>query len=362
MIPSNRVKSSITLMPTVYSLSACTSAAFDNGGDDDKHCDDDDDDEVGDGVVVGVGRNNDNDNDARLMTTTGSSSSSSSSTPTPTPTPRNPKLRHQVSSCRSVVLSDPAVSSSPSLPHYNQHQQHQRTVLSSSSIPDARVNLVHPHSFHLWHLHVFSLPHNAIRAELIDLCAMLHSLLSHPSPPLHLLREWYPYFHGFLSTYLTLEQTVLLPWVYLGVEDARILAFRDAMAPDHVLIGQLLDELTNVLTLTKSRPTSFTLPLLLRAVRDLVNPLLVYLDREERVLPNLIQARNCRVEAGNVERVMAKSLDVGLLLRWVPSRSQRVKLRMKFLSVPDLVSGFCQSRVKTARHLAIVRSIVRHPQ
>lgn len=247
------------------------------------------------------------------------------------------------------------------------------------SLPAARVHLVHPHSHHLWHLHLLSLPHNAIRAELIDLCAMLHSIstsstsLSSSShtvtttnsspnhqlqlqhPHFHLLREWFPLFRLFIMAYLDFETAILFPWVYAGVSDPPLLTFRQSMAPDRELITHLLLEVSNALTLT--------LPLLVRAVKDLVDLLLDYLKREQRVLPNLIQGRRTRQEAVNVERVMARQLDVALLLRWVPGRSNRMKLRVRFgwSGGGGNVGGngwWGHSRRKTSRHLAIVRTIV----
>lgn len=232
---------------------------------------------------------------------------------------------------------------------------------SPLTLPAARVHLVYPDPHHLWYLHVLSLPHNAIRAELIDLCAMLHSLAASPAPALHLLRDWFTHFRTFLTSYLDFEDAVLLPWIYTGVDDPRLLDFRRSMASDRVAISQLLDELANALSLISSRPIAQVLPLLVRAVRNLVAPILSYLEREQRVLPNLIQARHSRSDALNVERVMAKRLDLGLLLRWVPSLSQRLKLRLKLITLAEAPQLFCYCRSLTARHLSIVRTIVMAP-
>lgn len=255
-------------------------------------------------------------------------------------------------------------------------QQHQatqpkalRAPLSSTfapsasplTLPAARVHLVYPDPQHLWHLHVLSLPHNAIRAELIDLCAMLHSLATSSAPALHLLREWFAHFRTFTTAYLDFEDAVLLPWAFTGVEDPRLLDFRRSMAPERVVISQLLDELANALSLISSRPIAQIFPLLVRAVRNLVGPILSYLEREQRVLPNLIQARRTRSDALNVERVMAKRLDLGLLLRWVPSLSQRLKIRFKLITLSEAPQLFCYCRSLTARHLSIVRAVVTAP-
>lgn len=236
------------------------------------------------------------------------------------------------------------------------------TAAPGLALPAARVHLVYPDPHNLWHLHVLSLPHNALRAELIDLCAMLHALCASAGPPFHLLQEWFTHFASFVLAYLEFEDSVLMPWAYAGVDDARLVDFRHSIAPERALIAHLVDELANALSLATTRPAADVLPLLVRAVRDLVGPVLSYLEREQRVLPNLIQARRTRNDAVNVERVMAKRLDVGLLLRWVPSRSYRLKLRFKLLTLVDMPAFLRPWRSQTARHLAIVRIIVGIPQ
>lgn len=249
--------------------------------------------------------------------------------------------------------SSPATHSIPFNPSIHAHP--------SLTLPSAFVHLVHPNRHQLWYLHVVSLPHNAIRAELIDLCAMLQAISMDTNPPFHLLQQWYPPFRSFVLSYLAFEHTDLLPWVYAGVDDQQLLDIRNDMVPDRALISHLLDELANALTLVSTRPLPYILPLLIRAVRDLVTPVLSYLDREEHILPNLIHAHRSKFEAVNVERLMANRLDIGLLLRWVPHRSRRMSLRFKYLSISDFIAYFFRGRIHTIRHLSIVRSIVGPP-
>lgn len=260
------------------------------------------------------------------------------------PSQSHPKLPESTSSLDEDRATAIPASSSGSLP-----------------LPSARVPLVHHHRKKLWYQHVLSLPHNAIRAELIDLCAMLDSLNNDPKPSFNLLQQWYQLFRSFLSSYLAFEHTVLLPWVYAGVDDERLIDFERSMVPERALIAHLLDELANALTLVSSRPLQCIMPVLIRAVTDLVTPLLSYLRSEQRVLPNLINARRSRLEAVNLERLMLNQMDVGLLLRWVPYRSHRMLLRLKYLPLSKLVAYPFQGRIHTARHLAVVRTIVGPP-
>lgn len=230
----------------------------------------------------------------------------------------------------------------------------QPLTTTQSFSPMHSLSLTHSKDPALWHHHLITLPHNALRAELVDLCAMLHAI---PTRGKHwLVPRWFPRFYDFIVGYLAFEDEVLLPWIFAGAADG-LLDVRKALAREKEHVLDLLEELCHTLALYRTRPASHVTPLLVRCVRDLVHPTLAYLEREERMFPSIIRATRTREEAVNVERLMARRLDAGLLLRWIPGR-ERASVRRRLLSGKGWITWMGSGRRTLADHLSVVREVV----
>lgn len=210
----------------------------------------------------------------------------------------------------------------------------------------------HPHPS-LWHHHVLALPHNAIRAELVDLCALLHALSPQTAP---LFTDWHMLFEDFLARYFQFEKDALIPWVYASHSDT--LPDRSALEKRATLITQARNELSQSVSLMRTMSFAAVVPLLVRASRELTDAVLTYFDVQDKNFPSVIRSFRTRDDACNVERLMARRMDVGILLRWIPSRTQRAQLRTRLLSAKGWISWLRKGNKMLLDHLTIVHAII----
>ncbi|CAN8074186.1 unnamed protein product [Agarophyton chilense] len=213
----------------------------------------------------------------------------------------------------------------------------------------------HPHPS-LWHHHVFTLPHNAIRAELLDLYDMLHALSPRTAP---LLADWHDVFDDFLARYLLFEKEALIPWVYASHSDA--LPDRSSLEKRAATIGEARAELSQSVCLMRTMSFVNVIPLLMRAARQLTDAVLMYMDIQDKNFPAVIRSFRTKEDALNVERLMTKRMDVGILLRWIHSRSQRTQLRTKLLSPKGWISWLRRGNKTLIDHQNIVDAILDAP-
>lgn len=244
------------------------------------------------------------------------------------------------------TTSPPLVTSNPV-----RSQPNAQSILASANLPLHTDKLPHNKHPSLWAHHIFSLPHNALRAEFKDLGLLLYALPPH-GPPVQLL-SWFPPFTCLLSDYLAFESDVLLPWVYAGCQEPGRLAFRAEQKTASQAVQDAMEELSTTLTLYRTQPPHHVTPLLIRAVKVATHAVLLYLDNQERVLPSLVASTRTREEALNVERLMVRRLDVGLLTRWVP-RGDRTALRMRLLTPWAWLTWLGTGRRALADHLRCV--------
>lgn len=195
-----------------------------------------------------------------------------------------------------------------------------------------------------WELDVFVFPHNAIRAELIDLYDILEGIallgLNLQLLHIHRLATWWATFERFLNDYFTFEDKVLLPWVY--AEGDRVPAvhnFRVAMASRRERVNELALEVSNVFSLFNCRPGGEILPLLFRSIREFLPRLLNYLSKEEKYLPRVLAGLHEADEKAMMERNMMMffqntanpGLSVYLLTRWIPSKDDIRRIKRRYL-------------------------------
>lgn len=195
-----------------------------------------------------------------------------------------------------------------------------------------------------WELDVFVFPHNALRAELIDLYDILEGIahlgLNLQLLHIHRLSMWWQTFERFLNDYITYEDKVLLPWVY--AEGDRVPAvhnFRIAMAGRRNRVNELALEVSNVFALFNCRPGGEILPLLFRTIREFLPRLLNYLSKEEKYLPRVLAGLHEKDEKPVMERNMmvffqnteSPGLNMYLLTRWIASKDEVRRIKRRYL-------------------------------
>lgn len=69
-----------------------------------------------------------------------------------------------------------------------------------------------------WDMDLFILPHNALRAEVVDMISILEGMaragLNLTLEQIQMFSSWWTVFEAFLAAYFALEDAVLLPWAY----------------------------------------------------------------------------------------------------------------------------------------------------
>ncbi len=195
-----------------------------------------------------------------------------------------------------------------------------------------------------WELDVFVFPHNAIRAELIDLYDILEGIahlgLNLQLLHIHRLSMWWQTFERFLNHYFLFEDKVLLPWVYVdGDRVPAVHNFRIAMAGRRNRVNELALEVSNVFSLFNCRPGGEILPMLFRSIREFLPRLLNYLSKEEKYLPRVLAGLHEEDEKPVMERNMMMfyqnaddpGLFMYLLTRWIPRKDEKRRIKRRYL-------------------------------
>lgn len=195
-----------------------------------------------------------------------------------------------------------------------------------------------------WELDVFVFPHNALRAELIDLYDILEGIahlgLNLQLLHIHRLSMWWQTFERFLNHYFLFEDKVLLPWVYAdGDRVPAVHNFRIAMASRRNRVNELALEVSNVFSLFNCRPGGEILPMLFRSIREFLPRLLNYLSKEEKYLPRVLAGLHEEDEKTVMERNMIdfyqNSDDPGLfiymLVGWMPMKDDVRRIKRRYL-------------------------------
>lgn len=187
-----------------------------------------------------------------------------------------------------------------------------------------------------WAVDMFVLPHNALRAECLDLLDILNSFararLSLTLGMLHDMAAWWEVFDPFLTAYFALEDAVLLPWAY-HTEDAAspVAELARAMAARRARVERLKEELSNAFVLFRCKPSGEVLPLVYRTVHALLPRLVSYMAKEEQQVARIV-APERPGERAEMERRIFEGMAQGpagmrhvyLLTRWDGGNHPRV--------------------------------------
>jgi len=144
-----------------------------------------------------------------------------------------------------------------------------------------------------WSMDVFSLPHNAIRRELLDCYIILYAMdvrrLELTSKDIASFFQWWTVFVKFFEVYLDAEDVVLYPWIESGVKLSGLLeAKKRAKIKEHLRL--ILGLLTNAeAKLIKMAEDDGEPVFLMKRAVDKISLLTQeYFVAQERVIPRML--------------------------------------------------------------------------
>lgn len=218
-----------------------------------------------------------------------------------------------------------------------------------------------------WDIDLFVLPHNAVRAELMDMVDILNAFarsgfnltLGH----IHDFGAWWRVFEDFLLAYFSLDDAVLLPWTCdskTSAESAEHSAVQSATTARRTRVEHLANEVGNAFTLFRCKPSGEVLPLLYRALHTFLPRLLSYMAKQEQHVgraPNPSTTYRAELRRRLFDSVLSSKqplTNIFLLTRWAPEDTGVYKL------LRTQIRGHMRLRLRahirhiTATHLRIV--------
>jgi hypothetical protein len=220
-----------------------------------------------------------------------------------------------------------------------------------------------------WDVDIFVLPHNAIRAELMDMVdgilagfgrAGIHLSLGH----IHDFGAWWAVFEAFVLSYFNLEDAILLPWAYqTGNPNSQLAELSRYMAVRRTRVEHLINEVSNAFVLFRCKPSGEVLPLLYRALHALTPRILSYFAKQEQQVVRIVDPS--RVNRADLERAVFSFFlesqhgltNTYLLTRWAPQPAgpvqKLIKSRVRATARVRLAS---HARHVHATHLKIVQN------
>lgn len=208
-----------------------------------------------------------------------------------------------------------------------------------------------------WWRDVVVMPHNALKAEVMDLRRMV-SVVGEGGEGMAGIAEWWKGFDLFLGGWFTFEEEVLLPWVFKGEGGGGKRDMREKMKVRRGYVRELAMEVANVFVLMDGVGNGGDIVgLLSRVTKEFTKGLLVFLDMEEAILPGLIKAGRGSDEAFNVCRLLCRRMDIVLLTRWLPTRKERVKIRSMYMNPTSLLYFWARRKRVFTEHIQLARAI-----
>lgn len=232
-----------------------------------------------------------------------------------------------------------------------------------------------------WDVDLFVLPHNAVRAELMDMVDILnafaragHNLtLGH----MHDFGAWWAVFEDFLTAYFAIDDAVLLPWAYDalasmsglgsdmddhgdGQDSREVVEHRIATTARRNRVELLAKEVGNAFTLFRCKPSGEVLPLLYRALQAFLPRLLSYMARQEHRVsrspePSSTYRAELRRRLFNAVLSSKQPLtNVFLLTRWAPEDTGVHRLLRSQIRGPTRLKLHAHVRHIHTTHLRIV--------
>uniref|UniRef100_A0A7S1XGN0 Hemerythrin-like domain-containing protein n=2 Tax=Compsopogon caeruleus TaxID=31354 RepID=A0A7S1XGN0_9RHOD len=198
-----------------------------------------------------------------------------------------------------------------------------------------------------WAQEVFSLPHNAIRRELIDLYTILGAVYKRNARTAREEDEkfshWWSVFSAFVEEYFDIEARILLPLIGPAEEDPvhkqDIAVLMYQMEDARIKLVKKLREVNEVVEKLFVLPMKDVFPLLCKALDHFVPMLLDYFIEEEDVLPSYILGFHSLVMKDVILQKMADFVLVGrepqlfivMLSAWMDDKEQLSNWKKKAL-------------------------------
>ena len=195
-----------------------------------------------------------------------------------------------------------------------------------------------------WHIDAFSLPHNAIRRECMDMYDIIMALArSHGAGDLTFddisdFHDWWAVTYDFLRCYFEVERKVLFPWIDgAGAKDAEIqLALRKMRGMKDTLQEQLL-RLNEVWSKRSERRSGEMFAHIYKAVDEFAPKLMNYFADQEILLPAIVKSAytyegRVKIDKNMIEEFLGGPLNrktrddahhnIVLLSRWIANPRQ----------------------------------------
>lgn len=229
-----------------------------------------------------------------------------------------------------------------------------------------------------WYIDVFTLPHNAVRRECIDLYDMLSALARCSSAndfcetDLQLLERWWVVANNLFRCYFEVERRVLFPWVdSAGAQEWEVqLALKKMRSLKDKLETQLgkVDRVWNEKTF---KTVGETYALFYKTVDDFVPRLMNYFVDQEILLPAIVKEFYKKENRSEVDKQLVAAFlappteshdenvrhNLVLLVRWITKSKQLRAWLGKNLSnsARSMYPTWYQSYEE--QHLAIVKNL-----
>lgn len=230
-----------------------------------------------------------------------------------------------------------------------------------------------------WALDIFTLPHNAIRAEFMDLSSVLESvevrLSCIRSYEIEELYFWWTVFEMFLVEYFDFEADILFPWVFQelrppdrtstetgdcieGVRDE--MGLKESLLESKESLLHSLRQLNGTFELRRHLDVTELFPMILKEMNVFIPMLTDYFNKEEELLPPIVfRSRNrssrdrlTRTYVQYIKRGESPRMHLTLLTRWMDVEKRKKWVRANIGGLSRILH-WRRDRVCYRRHMYI---------
>ena len=171
------------------------------------------------------------------------------------------------------------------------------------SIPECPPTLFPVEYCRSWKLAVLAFPHNALRAELVDMFDILENIanlgLSLQWLNIHHLSMWWQVSVAFLNNYFHLEDKVHAE----AERELAVLSFRDATALRRLCVNERSLEVSNFLSLLNCWQVCEIIPKVSHSIREFLPRLPKYMAKEDKYHPAVLAGQPYHDETNKLLRL-----------------------------------------------------------
>lgn len=181
-----------------------------------------------------------------------------------------------------------------------------------------------------WHSDVFTLLHNAIRWEIMDLYTILSSIQQRWTSLQMLdiweLSEYWEVFEVFVAQYFEIEDQIIFPFMLnVAGENADLKQYHKVVKFNRDKLENCLHDIGTTLELFNTSPSGQVLPTVYAQLSGYLPQLLDYMQDQEKVLPNVFSAHCDPEDRALINRAAANFIvraangrdGIAILTRWI---------------------------------------------